>query len=312
MERNEFIERYMYLADKMADKYELDEDGRAELYLHLCEKAASAMAAKHTYQCIVNTLEYRAQRLCKRVEHADVVEVVDCGYTIEECVAERDILYSMLPRLTMREERIVLMFLAGDTYEEIAEHFELGYKRILQIYNNALRKMRRMVEAGCRYKSIKATPREVFKYEWPVKSKLVAGWSMEVERGYDVWPIRATCGNVSGYVDTKHKTLAHCGTDTWFYTKESAEAFMEDIVSGKTTLGILPLTHNENGESCTVFDNMRFFITEACTGCYCIRVQGEDWSGYLGSEGDIVRITGSETYMDALGAYIGLERILME
>ena len=61
MERNEFIERYMYLADKMADKYELDEDGRAELYLHLCEKAESAMVAKHPYQCLVKTLEYRAQ-----------------------------------------------------------------------------------------------------------------------------------------------------------------------------------------------------------------------------------------------------------
>ena len=312
MERNEFIERYMYLADKTADKYELDEDGRAELYLHLCEKAESAMAAKHTYQCIVNTLTHKAQRLCKGVEHAYVEEVVDCGYTIEDGVAKRDILYSMLPRLTPREEKVVSMFMEGDTYEEIAAHFELSYKRILQIYNNALRKTRRMIETGCRYKSIKVTTREVFKYEWPVISKRVGGWSLEVEKGYDVWHVRATCGNVSGYVNTKDKTLSHGGTDTWFYTKESAEAFMAEMLSGKVTLGILPLTHSENGESCTVFDNMRFFITEAYKGCYCVRVQGEDWSGYLGSDGDIVRITGSETYLDALGAYIGLERLLME
>lgn len=312
MERNEFIERYMYLADKMADKYELDEDGRAELYLHLCEKAESAMAAKHTYQCIVNTLTHKAQRLCKGVERAYAEEAVDCGYTIEDGVAERDIIYSMLPRLTPREEKVVSMLLDGDTYEEIAAHFELSYKRILQIYNNALRKMRRMIETGCRYKSIKATTREVFKYEWPVTSQRVGGWSLEVEEGYNVWHIRATCGNVSGYVDTKYKTLSHGGTDTWFYTKESAEAFMADIVSGKVTLGILPLTHSENGESCTVFDNMQFFITEACKGCYCVRVQGEDWSGYLGSDGDIVRITGAETYLDALGAYMGLELILSE
>lgn len=312
MERNEFIERYMYLADKMADKYELDEDGRAELYLHLCEKAESAMVAKHQYQCLVKTLEYRAQKLCKCVKYADVEEVVDCGYTIEDDVAERDLLYSMLPCLTPREEKVVSMFLAGDSYEEIAAHFELSYGRILQIYNKALRKMRRMVEAGCRYKTGKACGGSKFLYEWPVTAKRVGGWSLEVEKGYDVWHVRATCGNVSGYVDTKDKTLSHGGTDTWFYTKESAEAFVEDMVSGKVTLGILPLTHNENGESCTVFDNMRFFITEACKGCYCVRVQGEDWSGYLGSDGDIVRITGSETYLDALGAYIGLERLLME
>ena len=312
MERNEFVERYMYLADKMADKYKLDEDGRAELYLQLCEKAESTMSAKHPYQCIVKTLEYRAQKLCKGGKHADVEEVVDCGYTIEDDVAERDLLYSMLPRLTPREEKVVSMFMAGDTYEEIAAHFELSYGRILQIYNKALRKMRRWAWDSCRYKTVKAVGGSKFLYEWPVTSKRVGGWSLEVEKGYDVWHIRATCGNVSGYVDIKDNTLSHSGTDTWFYTKESAEAFVEDMVSGKVTLGILPLTHNENGESCTVFDNMRFFITEAYTGCYCVRVQGEDWSGYLGSDGDIVRITGSETYMDALGAYIGLERILME
>lgn len=312
MERNEFIERYMYLADKMADKYELDEDGRAELYLHLCEKAESAMAAKYPYQCIVKTLEYRAQRLCEGVEHADVEEVVDCGYTIEDDIAERDLLYSMLPRLTPREEKVVSMFMVGDTYVEIAAHFELTYKRIIQIYNNALSKMRRWAWDSCRYKTRKAWGGSKFLYEWPVTSKRVGGWSLEVEKGYGVWHVRATCGNVSGYVDTKDKTLSHSGTDTWFYTKESAEAFMEDVVSGRVTLGILPLTHNENGESCTVFDNMRFFITEAYKGCYCVRVQGEDWSGYLGSDGDIVRITGSETYLDALGAYIGLERLLME
>lgn len=312
MERNEFIERYMYLADKTADKYELDEDGRAELYLHLCEKAENAMAAKYPYQCIVKTLTHKAQMLCKGAKHADVEEVVDCGYTIEDDVAERDLLYSMLPRLTPREEKVVSMFMAGDTYGEIAAHFELTYKRIIQIYNNALSKMRRWAWDSCRYKTRKACGGSKFLYEWPVTSRRVGGWSLEVEKGYDVWHIRATCGNVSGYVDIKDNTLSHSGTDTWFYTKKSAEDFMEDMVSGKVTLGILPLTHNENGESCTVFDNMRFFITEACKGCYCVRVQGEDWSGYLGSDGDIVRITGSETYLDALGAYIGLERLLME
>lgn len=312
MERNEFIERYMYLADKMADKYELDEDGRAELYLLLCERAEGAMVSKHQYQCVVGALKHRAMKLCKNVEHADAEEVVDCGYSIEDVVCERDFLYSMLPRLTPREEKVVSMFLVGDTYEEIAAHFELTYKRILQIYNNALRKMRRWAWDSCRYKTGKARNGSKFLYEWPVTAKRVGGWSLEVEKGYDVWHVRATCGNVSGYVDTRDNTLAHCGTNTWFYTKESAETFMADIESGKVTLGILPLTHNENGESCTVFDNMRFFVTEAYTGCYCVRVQGEDWSGYLGSGGEIVRITGAETYMDALGAYIGLERLLME
>lgn len=312
MERNEFIERYMYLADKMADKYELDEDGRAELYLLLCERAEGAMASKHPYQCVVRALKHRAMKLCNNVEHADVEEVLDCGYTIEDNVCERDLLYSMLPRLTPREEKVVRMFLARESSEEIAAHFELTYKRILQIYNNALSKMRRWAWDSCRYKTVKESGGSKFLYEWPVTAKRVGGWSLEVEKGYDVWHVRATCGNVSGYVDTKDKTLSHGGPDTWFYTKESAEAFVEDMVSGKVTLGILPLTHNENGESCTVFDNMRFFITEACKGCYCVRVQGEDWSGYLGSDGDIVRITGSETYLDALGAYIGLERTLME
>lgn len=151
----EVRDKYLYICDNVATKYNLDEDGKQDLvlyYLELCQNKPD-LVRKGSYR-LYGYLYSRAERILRRREREAVREC-----SIEECELYDDSISQvedkvwgeslseeieqLLPTLAAREVEVLrAVTMGGETQVECGRALGLTKERIRQIEAKALRKLR--------------------------------------------------------------------------------------------------------------------------------------------------------------------------
>lgn len=231
----EVRDKYLYICDNAATKYNLDEDGKQDLvlyYLELCQNKPD-LVRKGSYW-LYGYLYSRAERILRRREREAVREC-----SIEECELYDDSISQvedkvwgeslseeieqLLPTLAAREVEVLrAVVMDGKTLGECGKELGVTRERIRQIEVKALRKLRHpsrskylkpfLVESVPKRKVRNEKPSYKFVYDtpWlrPVPCEHVHGKNFEVKiyesDGYVIWVGGQGSG---GYVNGKEFRL---------------------------------------------------------------------------------------------------------
>ena len=151
----EVRDKYLYICDNVAAKYNLDEDGKQDLvlyYLELCQNKPDLVrrGSSRLYGCLYS----RAERILRRREREAGREcsIEECDFYDDSISQVEDKIWveslseeieKLLPKLTPREIEVVrTVTMGGATQVECGRALGLTKERIRQIEAKALRKLR--------------------------------------------------------------------------------------------------------------------------------------------------------------------------
>lgn len=293
----ELRNKYLYVCDKVATKYQLDEDGRQDLslyYLEVWQSKPDVVGQRPSY--IYSVLYREAERILKRKEtqqnrrcsitdytfYDDSVSVAEEQIWCEEltCAVEH-----VLSLLTPREEDVLkLRFFENMTCEECGKKFGVSRERIYQIEQKALRKLRhpsrsRLLKpfvtscASAKRASCNILPTYKFVYDIPylISRECVHahGEGFEVviyeNDGYIIWV--TSTGNGSGYINGTTLTLCPLKRATHYKTLDAAKAAATLVATSASVVNsqlLIPSRVTEESRGgmyvCRVCGNDRYVI----------------------------------------------------
>lgn len=289
----ELRNKYLYVCDRVATKYQIDEDGRQDLALYYLEvwqskPAAAGNGAPYIYSALCK----EAGRILKRKELCEdrSCSITDCTIYDDAISAAEDQIWceelsgaieSALSQLTTREEEVLrLRFFEGLTGAECGKKFGVTRERIHQIEVTALRKLRHPSRskflkpfvtscASAKKVSNNTPPSYKFVYDLPhlISRECLhahgVGFEVGIYKndGYLIWV--TSHGNGGGYVNGTTLKLCRLEQATHYKTLDAAKAATALVVTSASVVNSQLLIPSR-------------VTKESCGGMYVCRVCGND------------------------------------
>lgn len=289
--------KYLYVCDNVAVKYQLDEDGKQDLalyYLELWQNKPAVASRKASY--IYSALCKEAGRILKRKELCADRSYSITDYTIYDdaisaaedqiwCEELSGAVESVLSQLTTREEEVLrLRFFEGLTGGECGKKFGVTRERVRQIEQKALRKLRHpsrskllkpFVTSCASAKKVSCNTQPTYKFVYDVPHFIskecvhARGDGFEVgiykNDGYIIWV--TSTGNGCGYINGATLKLCPLKQATHYKTLDAAKAAAALVATSASVVNsqlLIPSRVTEESRGgmyvCRVCGNDRYVI----------------------------------------------------